>query len=54
MVTSVGDGHYCVENIMPEQLQQEEHQSGKSILLGIIGFIAGTIALIALIKYLLG
>lgn len=39
---------------MPEQQQQEEHQSGMSVLLGVIGFIGGTVALIILIKYLMG
>jgi len=36
------------------QQQQEEYQSGKSILFGIIGFVVGTIAIVVLIKYLAG
>jgi hypothetical protein len=40
---------------MTEQDQQQDHQSGMSVLLGIIGFIVGLAALIFLInKYLLG
>ena len=54
MSLEAGNGHYFLENAMPEQLQQEQHQSGKSVLLGVIGFIVGIVALLILIKHLTG
>ncbi len=39
---------------MQPQTQQETPQSGKHVLLNIIGFIVGTIVLLLALKYLLG
>lgn len=41
------------EKTMQNEQKQEKDQSGKGILLGIIGFIMGTIALIVLIKFVI-
>jgi hypothetical protein len=35
------------------QEQKEEHQSGKSVLLGIIGFLVGMVALMIIIQHLM-
>ena len=53
MFILAGDGHFYLENTMPEQQQQEEPQSGKSILLGIIGFLVGMVALMIIIQHLM-
>ena len=34
--------------------ERENHQSGKSVLFGILGFIIGLILLMVLLKYLVG
>lgn len=36
------------------QEQKEEHQSGVSILLGIFGFLGGMVAIMIIIRYLMG
>ena len=34
--------------------QEAEHQSGKSVLLRIVGFLGGLVAIIIIVKYLIG